>query len=374
MDSKLRALAFGGLGLLSVFATAVSHAVDDSEGASAAGLTIRLSGADIAAPPSIALPPGRVVTVSFTDASGSPWPLAEVVVPDTGLSHRQYSSHPHLVLLERRSKGAPANLVALLDGLSWPVHLELTSARAGAPTRIEVRLSDVRGGAGLDTASREKADASAAGGAGFDQAVREYLLSNPDVLREALDPARQLASRAEARRADLLEGAGVPVLGNTSGNVTVVEFFDYRCGFCKRSIEAVRTALTRANVRLRMLEYPILGEGSALAARAALAAARQGAYRRLHFALMEHEGEYDEASIREIATNLGLDVEQLVMDASLPEVQAKLDANRALAADLGVTGTPAFLVFGPDGVQVSPGALDADRLGAMIDAAGGKRD
>lgn len=370
MDSKLRALAFGGLGLLSVFATAISHAVDDSEGTSAAGLTIQLSAADMASPPSIALPPGRVVTVSFTDASGSPWPLAEVVVPDTGLSHRQYSSHPNLVLLERRSKGAPANLVAFLDGLSWPVHLELTSARAGAPTRIEVRLPDVRGGAGVDTASREKADASAAGGAGFDQAVREYLLSNPEVLREALDPARQLVSRAEARRADLLEGAGVPVLGNTSGNVTVVEFFDYRCGFCKRSIEAVRTALTRANVRLRMLEYPILGEGSALAARAALAAARQGAYRRLHFALMEHEGEYDEASIRAIATNLGLDVEQLVMDASLPEVQAKLDANRALAADLGVTGTPAFLVFGPDGVQVSPGALDADRLGAMIDAAG----
>ena len=168
-------------------------------------------------------------------------------------------------------------------------------------------------------------------GAGLDEAIRAYLLSHPEVLREALDPARQLVSRVESHRAELLDEDGVPVLGDLSGAVTVVEFFDYRCGYCKRSLDAVRAALDRSGVRLQMREYPILGEGSVRAARAALAAARQGAYERAHFALMAHEGEFDDASIDGIAAELGLDVGRLRADMASPQVEAQIEANRELA-------------------------------------------
>ena len=119
-----------------------------------------------------------------------------------------------------------------------------------------------------------------------------------------------------------------------------------------------------------MREYPILGPQSVLAAKAALAAARQGAYEAAHLALMEHEGEFDEAAIETIMGELGLDLERLAADMASDEVEALIEANRDLAGRLGVTGTPAFLVLGPGGVEVSPGALDAERLERMIDAAG----
>lgn len=191
-------------------------------------------------------------------------------------------------------------------------------------------------------------------------------MANPQVLREALDPARQLASRVSDHREELLAAPGVPALGDPSGAVTVVEFFDYRCGYCKRSLEAVRAALRQAGVRVQMREYPILGEESVQAARAALAAARQGAYERAHFALMAHEGGFDAESIEGIARDLGLDVERLREDMASEGIGALIDANRELASRLGVTGTPAFLVLGPAGVQVSPGALDTDQLAGMI--------
>ncbi len=154
-----------------------------------------------------------------------------------------------------------------------------------------------------------------------------------------------------------------------TGAVTVVEFFDYRCGYCKRSLDAVRGALRLAGVRVQLREYPILGDASVRAARAALAAARQGAYEAAHFALMEHDGEFDAAEIDSIMRGLGLDMERLAADLDSAGIDALIDANRELAARLGVTGTPAFLVLGPGGVEVSPGALDADRLAELIAAA-----
>ena len=284
------------------------------------------------------------------------------------LSYRPASEHKHVVFLESRAKRGAGNLVALLDGLATPVHLGLVADTTATVTRVEVRLTDPRraaaSGAGLavDVAQGTPAD--------LDAAIREYLLSHPEVLREALDPARQLASRVATHREELLAGVGVPSLGDADGAVTVVEFFDYRCSYCKRSLDAVRAALAREGVRLQMREYPILGEDSARAARMALAAARQGAYGDAHFALMAHAGNYDEASLETIAAEIGLDIDRLRTDMAAPEVDAQIKANRELAARLGVTGTPAFLVLGPERVEISPGAVDAERLGALIDSAG----
>ena len=323
-----------------------------------------------AAAPRLGLPPGRVATVSFLDSAGDPWPVSELEGSQAPwLSARRATDHAHVAILrtglgEAGQGGTAGNLVALLTGLPEPVHLVLERRGAGAPTAVAVRVRLPRRGgppAGAAVARR---------GSDFDSAVREYLLANPQVLREALDPARQLASRVAEHRGELLAAAGVPVLGDPAGGVTVVEFFDYRCGYCKQSLDAVRGLLEVAGVRVEMREYPILGGESETAARAALAAARQGAYEAAHFALMAHEGAFDAASVESIMRGVGLDVERLATDMALKETGALIEANRRLASRIGVTGTPAFLVLGPGGVEVSPGALDLDRLSRMIDAAG----
>ena len=331
---------------------------------------LRWSAAEPGPPPVLGLAPGRVLTVSFLDGSGGAWPVSELVAPEVPwLTVRRAAEHPHVAIVRTASDatardGVPVNLVALLAGLSAPVHLTLGPGAVEAPTAVTVRITESRG------AGAAIAGAETPRGADLDEAIRGYLLANPDVLREALDPRRQLAARVSERREELLGAAGVPVLGDAAGAVTVVEFFDYRCGYCKRSLDAVRSALLLAGVRLQMREYPILGEESDLAARAALAAARQEAYGAMHFALMAHEGEYDLPALVRIAQDLGLDVDRLRADMDSPQVAALIEANRELASRLGVTGTPAFLVVGPGGVEVSPGAVDADRLAAMVDAAG----
>ncbi len=318
--------------------------------------------------PELALPVGRVTTLSFEDGSGAPWHVSELALPDAPwLRLRRSASHPHVALLEAvpeaSAGGGASNLVALLTGLPAPVHLSLSLGAAEAPAAVAVRVA---GSGGLPPTN----GAALLGSADLDAAMRAYLLANPDVLREALDPRRQLASRVSEHRDELLGAPGVPALGDPSGAVTVVEFFDYRCGYCKRSLDAVRGVLEMAGVRLEMREYPTLGEESEAAARAALAAARQGAYEAAHFALMAHEGGFDAEAVAGLMRALGLDMERLAADMASEAVGALIDANRELAARLGVTGTPAFLVVGPGGVEVSPGAVDADRLAGMIDTAG----
>ena len=201
--------------------------------------------------------------------------------------------------------------------------------------------------------------------------VRDYLLLNPDVIRDAMDPARRLASRASKMRPELLASPGVPSLGDPAGAVTVIEFFDYQCGYCKRSLDAVRAALAHPGVRVEMREYPFLGEGSVRAARAALAAARQDRYEPVHTALMEYQGEYSDVAIEALAGAAGADVERLMSDMESARVGELIEANHALARRLGVTGTPAFLVVGPERIEASPGAVDADGLRRMIAAAAG---
>lgn len=331
---------------------------------------VEWSAAGLGPSPLLGLPRGQVVTVSFLDAVGDPWPISELEGSQAlWLKVRKAATHPHvavvqhLALQDQRADASP-NLVALLAGLSAPVHLALDPGAERAPTAVTVRIAESSGSA------PSPGMAAAPHGADFDAEIREYLLANPQVLREALDPARQLVARVSEHRDELLAAEGVPALGDLSGAVTVVEFFDYRCGYCKRSMDAVRGLLESDGVRVEMREYPILGEESEAAARAALAAARQGAYEAAHFALMAHEGGFDAAAIESIMGELGLDVARLTADMASAEVDALIEANRELASRLGVTGTPAFLVLGPGGVEVSPGAVDADRLARMIATAG----
>ncbi len=205
--------------------------------------------------------------------------------------------------------------------------------------------------------------------------VAAYLRENPDAIVEALrayQAQAEEAQRDEQRKAvaehweDLALRADDPVLGNPDGNVTLVEFFDYRCGYCRRALPDVMALKeTDPQLRIVMKEFPILGPDSVIAARAALAARKQGKYAVFHEALMQAEGSLDEARILAVADEVGLDLDRLRGDMEAPEINATLRRNFELAEALGIRGTPAFVTRN----DLVPGAVGADALKAMVNAA-----
>ncbi|MFA7429745.1 MAG: DsbA family protein [Rhodospirillaceae bacterium] len=202
--------------------------------------------------------------------------------------------------------------------------------------------------------------------------IRDTLVNNPDILREAFTALQaQEEQLTQARQREALKGHAKalyetktdPVLGNPKGDVTLVEFLDYRCGYCKSVMDTVMDVVNSdGKVRLVIKEFPILGAESVVAARFALASRAQGKYEPFHIALMKHRGAYTEESITKIAQDVGLNVERLMKDAASPAIQAELIENRRIAEALGIGGTPAFAV----GETLLPGAVNADTLKQVI--------
>ncbi len=202
--------------------------------------------------------------------------------------------------------------------------------------------------------------------------VREYLLENPEVLEEAF---QRLEAKREAQKQERIRIAlrkhdkalrshpMSPVSGNPEGDVTLVEFFDYQCGYCKRSLEPMK-ALLKADRQLRVVwkEFPILGPISRFAARAAAAAHRQDLYLDFHVALMGASERLNEERILSIASRTGLDVQRLREDMQDPAIEEYLDETYRLAEELGISGTPAFVI----GDTVVPGAVGEDALRQLI--------
>lgn len=193
--------------------------------------------------------------------------------------------------------------------------------------------------------------------------VRGYLLEHPEVIVEALE---ELQRREQARSSELqtqtLRTAGKelrfnpdsPVIGNPDGDVVIVEFFDYRCPYCKQVAQALREVVEEdGNIRLVMKELPILSEESHMAARAALAADLQGRYEDFHFALMSEPGSLNEDTVFAIAEDLGLDSDRLRADMESREIVLALEEVYTLAQSLGIRGTPAFVI----GDELVPGAI-----------------
>ncbi|MPZ10882.1 MAG: thioredoxin domain-containing protein [Kiloniellaceae bacterium] len=206
----------------------------------------------------------------------------------------------------------------------------------------------------------------------LDRRIRAYILENPEVIVEAMQrlQARQrtaAASEAEAvlraRADEVFRDATSPVGGNPDGDVTLVEFFDYNCPYC-RSVAPVMNEVEAADPQLRIVykEFPILGPNSVYAAKAALAAHRQGRYLALHQALMQAEGAADSDRVLAVAAEVGLDVERLKTDMEDSAIQEAIDRNLALAEALRITGTPGFVV----GRRVLRGATDLATLQRLI--------
>lgn len=202
--------------------------------------------------------------------------------------------------------------------------------------------------------------------------VREYLLEHPEVIEQAiraLNARRQAEKAARARdalaqnRAALVGHPMSPVSGNPEGDVTLVEFFDYQCGYCKRSLEPVMDLLkSDPGLRIVWKDFPVLGPVSTFAALAAMAAQKQGKYLVFHEGLMEARDRLSEESVMAIAGQVGLDRERLQQDMADPEIAAYLEETQRLARDLGINGTPAFVI----GNTLVPGAVDGARLKQLI--------
>lgn len=202
--------------------------------------------------------------------------------------------------------------------------------------------------------------------------VREYLLENPEVIVEAMTVFQQRQAEAEAAAVaraieelmpDLAFDNNSPVSGNPDGDVTVVEFFDYRCSYCKRVGPDVQALMDNdSGIRFVYKEWPILGPESVFAARAALASREQGRYGEYHEALMNARS-ITEASVIEIAAEIGLDVDRLKLDMQSPAIDAHLQKTGELANKLGINGTPAF-VFGNELVK---GAISGAQMAQLVE-------
>ena len=200
------------------------------------------------------------------------------------------------------------------------------------------------------------------------QLALEAILENPDIIMQAVAILQQreqerAASGANTVRLQLESDPNAPNLGNPEGDVTVVEFFDYNCPYCRSAGQTLQALLAAdANVRVIYREWPILGEDSVIAARAALAAREQGKYEAFHWALMNGEGRVTEAVIFKVAPDLGMDVAKLEADMVSPAVEAHIALSNALAQQLGFTGTPAFIV----GDKTAPGMLSFDEITRLV--------
>lgn len=184
--------------------------------------------------------------------------------------------------------------------------------------------------------------------------IRNYLVTNPEVLVEASralqqkerQKAMEKAQKAIPENADkLFNSLNSQVTGNPKGDVTLVEFYDHQCHYCKQVAPLVQKIREGdKNLRVVFKEFPIFGANSEYAAKAALAARKQGKYVVLHDALLKEKGKLNPALVLKIAKDAGIDTTQLKKDMKDPLIAKQLEENKKLASALGLNGTPAFVI------------------------------
>jgi protein-disulfide isomerase len=199
--------------------------------------------------------------------------------------------------------------------------------------------------------------------------VKDYLVNkNPEVMAQGLQKLQQRDQEAQDAKSKeavstykdaIFNDANSPVGGNPKGSVTVVEFFDYQCGYCKMSEAGVAKLLKDdKTVKFIYKDFPILGPASAEAAKAALASVKQGKYQAVHDGLMGKKDHLTSDMIYAIAKDAGVDVDKLKKDMADSSVTDEVNANLKLGQEIGVRGTPMFIV----GNNIYPGALQYDQL------------
>ncbi|WP_171240601.1 DsbA family protein [Ruegeria sp. HKCCA5491] len=211
----------------------------------------------------------------------------------------------------------------------------------------------------------------------FGEQVRDYLLENPEVIIEAINILEQRNAVAEAQADKELVSANADELfndgyswvgGNPDGDITLVEFMDYRCGYCRRAVPEVAELLSEdGNIRLVIKEFPILGDASVLSSRFAVATkhvAGDDAYKQVHDALLEFGGEPSEVTLRRISDGLGLDSDAILEAMNSDQVTNEINQTRELARRMQISGTPSFVL----GTEMLRGYLTADQMLQIADA------
>lgn len=213
----------------------------------------------------------------------------------------------------------------------------------------------------------------------FERRVRDYILKNPEVIMEAarrFEQRQRAAGEGEAatvlktRSEEIFRDRDSPVSGNPDGDVSLVEFFDYNCPYC-RQVTPIMAEAETADPKLRVVykEFPILGPNSTFSAKAALAVHLQGKYVAFHKEMMLDRGVANEAKVLRIAAKIGVDAERMKSDMNDPAIAAMIERNLALAQALRINGTPGFVI----GDQIVRGAVDLKTLQSLIQEARGKQ-
>lgn len=242
-------------------------------------------------------------------------------------------------------------------------------------TRLALSFAALLMATGVQAADLDLSDMSDADRAAFGAQVRAYLLENPEVIMEAVQvlEERQAAQQAQGdialieNNADAIFNDGYSwVGGNPEGDVTIVEFFDYRCGFCRKAHPEVAELLELdGNIRYIAKEFPILGENSVISSRFALAArevAGDDAYEAAKEALIVMNGDLDDAVLRRLADTLGLDADAVLAAMDGDSISQQLAETRALAQALQINGTPSFVMAG----QLVRGYVPLDAMQQIV--------
>ena len=194
--------------------------------------------------------------------------------------------------------------------------------------------------------------------------IKNYLIKNPKIIKSTLDDYKKTAEINKKNNAiKLLKDIENPGIYNENSDITIYEFFDYNCGYCKSVVKTIMDVMSEdKKVNLVFVELPILSQNSYIAATAALASEKQGLYNDYHLSLMSVKGRINEDVIFKIAKKTGLNINQLKIDMKNPEIENKLTKNREIAKLLNLNGTPAFIV----GDIIYPGALQKTDLKQII--------
>ena len=208
----------------------------------------------------------------------------------------------------------------------------------------------------------------------LEQKVLNIIRNNPEIVLEAIkllqenEVGNEISDKGEIKKSSnqiFEDDPKAPILGNPDGSITIVEFFDYNCGYCRKAFKTIMDLIKEnKNIRVVMREWPILGEASVFAAKASLAAANQNKYEELHTELMNNRGRNSEKLVIEIANKIGINIEKLKEDMNSQSVLNHLQDSHNLSKILGINGTPAF-VFGD---QVIPGAIDLKSMRTLVGA------
>jgi protein-disulfide isomerase len=258
-----------------------------------------------------------------------------------------------------------ASLAAAAVVLAQPVSAETAATPVPASTAAQTPAADSAAAPSAQTFTPDQQQAIGA-------LIKSYIVAHPEIVQEALDELDKRQKEADAEKArttikdnnaTLFNSAHQVVLGNPQGNVTMVEFFDYNCAFCKRALPDMMSLLSaNPNLRFVLKEFPVLGDGSVEAAHVAVAARMQDPtgkkYIEFHQKLLGGRGAADKARALAVAKEVGFDMARIEKDMDSPEVKTTIDEDMKLADALGVNGTPSYVV----GDEVVVGAVGLDEL------------